>query len=153
MFACCDLGWSDRTLTLSYELVLIDYFLGRAIWELWVYIDWVSVLFTIVSYTGCPTKMCILCLIPRTTVTSLSASKDKRIICASIPGFRLNASENTEVTRATTSELCYTRWRHGRSRGETKYRQYHGWGCSPGLQWVLPNKLFKKNCYDLCNIR
>ena len=35
----------------------------------------------------------------------------------------LNAWENTQVARAMSSVfLRNTRWRHGRSRGETKYR-------------------------------
>ena len=56
----------------------------------------------------------------------------KRSICASIPGrvSFLNAWENTDVTRAITSVLfCTTRWRHGRSRGETKYSiiQFMSW--------------------------
>ena len=34
----------------------------------------------------------------------------------------LNVSENTQVARAMTSVFVWnTRWRHGRSRGETKY--------------------------------
>ena len=42
-------------------------------------------------------------------------------VCQSRDSF-LNAWENTEVTRAITSMLfCTMRWRHGRSRGETKY--------------------------------
>ena len=37
----------------------------------------------------------------------------------------LNAWENTQVERAMTSAFVWnTHWRHGRSRGETKYRWY-----------------------------
>ena len=50
----------------------------------------------------------------------------KRILRASIPGgalLWLNVWENTQVTREITNVLfCTTRWRHGRPRGETKYR-------------------------------
>ena len=46
----------------------------------------------------------------------------KRIICASIPGFLF------ERIRKHSMLLCTTRWRHGRSRGETKYR----------LDWLPP---------------
>ena len=40
----------------------------------------------------------------------------------------LKAWENTHIARATTSDFVRnTRWRHGRSWGETKYNQ-EGWG-------------------------
>ena len=77
----------------------------------------------------------ILCLIPRTTMTSLSAPKDTRckthpLLSQSCCSF-LNAWDNTQVSRAMKSVLVWnTRWRHGRSRGETKYSSHciqHMW--------------------------
>ena len=67
----------------------------------------------------------ILCLILRTTVTSLSASKNTRCkthpLCVN-PGVPFWTWENTQVAHAMTSVfLRNTRWCHGRSRGETKY--------------------------------
>ena len=67
----------------------------------------------------------ILCHILRTTVTwarpRIHAAR--RMLYASIPVFLfLNAWENTHVACAMTSVfLRNTRWRHGRSWGETKY--------------------------------
>ena len=69
----------------------------------------------------------ILCLIPRTTVTSLIASKNTR--CMQDTSFMhqsrcsfFNTGENTQVAHAMTSVfLRNTRWRHGRSQSETKY--------------------------------
>ena len=64
----------------------------------------------------------ILCLISRTTVTSLRASNDKRCkthyLCVN-PGIPFWTLEKTRVI--TSVLLCITRWRHSRSRGETKY--------------------------------
>ena len=69
----------------------------------------------------------ILCLIPRTTVTSLSTISDTRCkthpLCVN-PGIHsfLNSSENTQVWRAITNVfLRNTRWRYSRSWVETKY--------------------------------
>ena len=59
----------------------------------------------------------ILCLIPRTTVTSLSVPtlQDASFMRQSRCSF-LNAWENTQVARAMTSVFVWnTRWRHGRS--------------------------------------
>ena len=70
----------------------------------------------------------ILCLIPRTTVTSLSAKIYTLQDSSFVHQFRcslLNVWENTQVARAVTSVfLLNTRWRHGRPRGvrQLKYR-------------------------------
>ena len=70
----------------------------------------------------------IHCLIPRTTVTSLSAPNDTRCkthpLCVNLGVPFLNAWDNTQVARAMTSVFTRnTRWRHGRSRGETEARE------------------------------
>ena len=58
----------------------------------------------------------ILCLIPRTTVTSLSAPKEK--CCKMHP-----LSVNTGILFYTCEITIWnTRWCHGRSHGGTKYR-------------------------------
>ena len=61
----------------------------------------------------------ILCLIPRTTVTSLSAPKNTHCkthpVCVNPGVLFLNVWESTQVTRAMTRHHC-------RYRGETKYR-------------------------------
>ena len=76
-------------------------------------------------------SLSILCLIPRTTVTSLSTPKDTRckthhFMRQSLCSF-LNARENTQIARAMTSVfLRNTRWRHSRSWCGTKYSSF-GW--------------------------
>ena len=70
----------------------------------------------------------ILCLIPRTTVTSLSPALGYTLQDASFMHqsrcYFLNAWENTQVTRAMKSAFPLNpRWRHGSSPGETKYSQ------------------------------
>ena len=68
----------------------------------------------------------LLCLIPRTTVMSLIALKDTRCkthpLCVN-PGVPFWTREKTHKLRARYSSIFVqnTRWRHGRSRGETKY--------------------------------
>ena len=53
------------------------------------------------------------------------------ILYASIPVF-LNTWENTQVARAMISVFLWNaRWRHGRSRGETKYR----FACNEAYMW------------------
>ena len=73
-----------------------------------------------------------LCLIPRTTVTSLIASKNTRckthLLCVNL-GVPFWTREKTHKLRERWSTrlsvfLRNTRWRHGRSRGETKYRHF-----------------------------
>ena len=50
----------------------------------------------------------------------------RRIICASIPGFSFECWGNHMFTPVVISMLFLwnTRWRHGRSRGETKYSHF-----------------------------
>ena len=67
----------------------------------------------------------ILCLILRTTVTSLSVSKDIR--CKKHPSWAnpeilFWTREKTHVLRCYVRDIKHIpRWRHGCSRGETKY--------------------------------
>ena len=66
----------------------------------------------------------ILCLIPRSTMTSLSAPKDTHCKAHTLyvnPGVPFRTREKTHNTRDNNVFLRNTRWRHGRSRGETKY--------------------------------
>ena len=86
----------------------------------------------------------ILCLIQRTTVTSLIAPKDTRCnthpLCVNLGVPFLNAWENTQVARAMTSVFVWnTRWCHGHSRGETKYRDI--WHCI--MQYTVIHFIFK----------
>ena len=68
----------------------------------------------------------ILCLISRTTVTPLSASKDKRgkthPLCIN-PVIPLGTCEKTHIPYAQDNMrlFCTMSWHHGHSRGETKY--------------------------------
>ena len=51
-------------------------------------------------------------------------------------------NEKTEVARAITSVLfCTTHWRHGRSRGETKYSSPHRYTKMPTLIGVTLNAM------------
>ena len=82
----------------------------------------------------------LVCIVTKSGLYTLSHLENDRDVTQRVEGYTLqnasfvrqsrdsflNAWENKEVTRAITSVLfCTTRWRHGRSRGETKYSAHH----------------------------
>ena len=80
--------------------------------------------------SGCSGMKCyfipILCLIPRTSVTSLIMSMNTRCkthpLCVNLCSKFLFERMRKHTCAMTIVFLRNTRWRHGRSRGVTKYR-------------------------------